>query len=294
MELVKLKYFQTIAELQNVTQAANALHIAQPSLSRALCNLEKELGLPLFDRIGKHIYLNENGKTLLRHTEVILRELEDTQRELAERKGQLNQQVSLSMHAGSKLLPELINGFQKLNPNISLQIMQQDIQSDFDKKCDITIYSSIHPANAPNSITLMEEGICLALPVSNPLSRRKSVYLSEVADEPFICLYKGKGLRTVTDEYCRMAGFSPRIVLESDSPSTVRELIAVGVGLAFIPKITWHGMDDDSNVCLVEIEEPHCTRYVNMTWRGQRYVTHSSLLLRNYIIDFFTQKSAEQ
>lgn len=288
MDLLQLQYFETLAELQNVTHAANALHVAQPALSRSLKGLEQELGLQLFHRIGKHIYLNENGKILLAHTKRIMQELADARMALEERKDLSNQQVNISMQAGTKLLPDLIRGFQARHPEIMLKINQQS-GGFLAEKCDIVIDSSMHPQNSPNTAALMEEEIYLAMPVTNPLSKRASVPLLEVAQEPFIGLYKGKALRTITDEYCNMAGFVPRIILESDNPATVRELIALGMGLAFVPKITWKGIDQDPNVILVPIECPHCIRYVNMTWRANRYVSKASLALRAYLVEFFEQ-----
>ncbi len=292
MDLIQLKYFHVLSELQHMTQAANSLHIAQPALSRTLRNLEQELGLQLFDRVGKNLCLNENGQILQRHTRVILQEVEDALRELAEQKGLVSQHVSLSMFAGSKLLPDLIRGFKQRYPDISLQIIQQGIPDEAAGKCDIMIFSSITPpSDTGNTMTLMEEEICLALPVSNPLSNRREISLADAAGEPFICLHKGKGLRTVTDEYCRIAGFSPHIILESDSPGTVRELIALGVGLAFIPMVSWQGMDKDPNVRIVKISEPRCRRYVNMTWRKSEYVSRAAVLMRKYLIEFFSDAS---
>lgn len=286
MDLTQLKYFQTLARLEHSTRAAEQLHIAQPALSRSMRKLEDELGLPLFDRVGRGLKLNENGRILLRHTNAALLEIEDAKRELAEKRGKMNRHVSVSMQAASKLLPAIIRGFNEKYPDVSLDIKQQDAGQNA-PECDIVIFSSIEPQEKANCITLMQEEICLAMPSANPLSRRKSVALNEVAGQPFICLYKGKGLRQVTDEYCRMAGFQPEIVLESDNPGTVRELTALGVGLAFIPKITWRGVGDDPGISLVEISGQKCTRCINMEWRESGYVTKASRLFKNYLVEFF-------
>ena len=293
MEIMQLKYFYTLAQVQHMTKAAKELHIAQPALSRTLRNLESELNLQLFDRAGKHIYLNENGKALLRHVKIILQELEDAERELKELKGRTDRYVSLSLHAGSSLLPEMIGGFKNKHPEIVLQIIQQDSPGTTREKCDISIYSSIEPAGSENSTVLMEEEIRIAMPLSNPLSASDSIRLTDTANEPFICLFKGAGLRVVTDEYCKMAGFSPNIVLESDSPATVRELISLGVGLSFIPMISWPNVAKDPSVKLVKITEPYCKRYVNMRWRASCYVPKASILLREYLIDFFENVSRQ-
>jgi len=295
VDFVQLRYFKTLAELQHMTHAAKSLHIAQPALSRALRKLEQELGLLLFDRDGKNIRLNENGVILLKHADNILNELDEAKRVLADRKDQTERQVSVAMYAGTQLLPDIIRSFKDKYPDISLLIMQQQDVGVWDMadKCDILIHTTIQPLEKSCCLTLIEEELCLAMPKSHPLSLAESIKLSQVAKEPFIGLHKGSGLRTITDEYCRKAGFLQRVVVESDSPGIVRNLISLGVGLAFIPKITWKGVDYGPNVSLVDIEEPHCIRYIHMTWRQNRYVSTASKIFQSYLAEFFAEAQRE-
>ena len=289
MDLVQLQYFKTLAEHEHMTQAANELHIAQPALSRMLRNLEKELGLLLFDRDGKSIRLNENGNILLYYIDNILREVEEAKNILADRKAGGERQVNLSMRAATSLLPDIIRGFRINNPDISIIITQHEASSlEMSDKCDIMIHSGMQPTVKKNSVNLAREEICLAMPLSHPLCSRGGVRLLEVAQAPFICLHKGSGLRTVTDAYCLRAGFQPKTVMESDSPSIVRDLIALGVGLAFIPKLTWAGFNYGSGISLVNIEDPRCVRYIYMTWRDNRYISSASKLFQKYLIEFFS------
>ena len=69
-----------------------------------------------------------------------------------------------------------------------------------------------------------------------------------------------------------MAGFDPNVVLESDSPETVRELIRAGIGISFIPILTWQDMEDE-HIALVPISTPHCRRYINLSWRESSYLS---------------------
>ena len=291
MDFTHLEYFKLLAKFEHMTHTANALHIAQPALSRALRKMEQYFGLPLFDRVGKHIRLNDNGKTLLAYVDRILLEMEEARVVLADRQEQAKRQVSISMYAATQLLPEIIGGFRKMYPDISLLITQQGAGTEKPAhECDIVVHSASQPMNKKNCVTLMKEEICLMLPVTHPLSTQSEVSLIQVAGAPFIGLHKGSGLRTVTDEYCQKAGFLPNVVLESDSPAIVRDLIALGVGLAFIPKISWSGMDYGPNVSLVNIKDPHCVRYVYMTWRENWYVSKASKLFQQHLIDFFKEK----
>ena len=105
MDLHSLLYFKKVAELQHLTRAAEELRVAQPSLSRTIASLEADLGVKLFDRVGKGIVLNRNGAILLRHTNNALRELEDARAELSDQEAEGNRTVTISLFAASKLFP---------------------------------------------------------------------------------------------------------------------------------------------------------------------------------------------
>ncbi len=287
MDITQLRHFKVLAETENMTRASSELHIAQPALSRTLRNLEQSFSLKFFDREGKRIYLNENGKILLKHINVVLREINDAEIELKEQRKSVDSSVNLLVHAGSKFLPELITGFKKLHPDITLNIIQQSYGEISDGKFDIGIYSSMNPADDEKSETLMVEEIGLAMPISNPLSQLDILNLSEVSNEQFLGLSKGSGLRTIVDEYCKIAGFEPNIVLESDSPSIIYDLIEEGLGVALVPMISWHNICESPAVKFVKIENPHCKRYINMTWHNNRYTSKASILMRKYLKEFF-------
>lgn len=289
MDIHSLTYFKKTAELQHMTRAAEALRVAQPSLSRTIAALEGELGVQLFDRVGKNILLNPYGEIVLRHTNTILRELEDIHTELAEARDESRRSVSISVYAASKLLPLLVKEFKREYPSIVLHIVQGDL-ADRGEEYDLSIYSSLQPGSGLHQEMLIEEDILLALPVSNPLSSRESLDLREVAQEEFICLQKGKSLRSITDNYCKVAGFDPNVILECDSPETVRELISAGVGISFIPMVTWSGMESDS-VRLVPISFPQCRRYINLSWREHGYLSPAAVLFRDFVRAYFRQKA---
>jgi len=295
MDFLQLQYFKTLAEYEHMTQAASALHIVQPALSRMLRNLEKDLGLLLFDRDGKNIRLNENGRIFLHHTNNILREIGEARSVLADRRGNSERQVRLSMYAATSFMPDIIRSFKESNPDILIKITQSGVSGEgIPDNCDILVNSSMQPPDKHNCMILLHEEILLAVPVSHPLGSRKSVRLIEVSQAPFISLHKGSGLRTVTDACCMEAGFQPKIVLESDSPSIVRDLIAFGVGLCFVPKLTWAEIDYGSEVSLVEIEDPKCVRYIYMMWSENRYVSSAAKLLQKHLTNFFAKLEKEK
>lgn len=287
METTQLKHFKVLAETENVTHAAEKLHLAQPALSRTLKNLENKYGLLLFDRNGKHLYLNENGKILLKYTNIILEGVFNMETELKEQKKMANLNVCILLNASSKFLPELVSGFKKTYPEISLTIMQKIAKKREETDFDIEIFSSMFPASDSNSVTLMEEEIGIAMPINHTFSNMKEVKLSNFKNESFLGFSEGVGLHNIIYEYCNLAGFEPKIILKSNTPSIIYDLIFQGIGITLVPLKSWKNIENSSKVRVSKIESPFCKRYVNMRWHSNKYSSNSSKCMIKYLIDFF-------
>lgn len=288
MELLQLKYFQTVAHYEHVTRAAEELHIPQPALSKTISLLEKELGVLLFDRRGKYIHLNQYGKAFLKRVEQALTAIEDGKKELNDLAGKSFGDVKLAVLAASNLLPELLSSFRKEYPHISFNLIQHFPSSITKPDFDLCISSSAIKLEGTNSIPIIKEEIFLAVPVEHPLAKRTKIQLSEVAGDNFISLKPGQGLREITDKFCQYAGFTPQIIFESDDPATVRGLIRAGQGIAFIPAITWGG-STGSSMKLLHIEEPACERTISLSYNVERYLPQAALLFRQFAIDYFAK-----
>jgi len=282
MEIQYLKYFKRVAELEHMTKASEELLISQPALSKTIKDMEKELNVKLFNRVGKNIILNENGDVLLKYTNLILNSLGDLKKELQDMNDSRKNTVNFSMQAASKLLPDILSGFKRKHPNIKFAIKQH--KDDVD--CDLVINSSKDKITANNVIPLLEEEILLAVPNDHILANRKEISLEELSEEKFISLQKGTSLCDITREYCLLAGYEPNVILESDDPSTIRGLISVGIGVCFFPSITWRNVAD-SNIKLLSITNDYFKRFINVSWNEDRYLSHSTILYRDYLIDFF-------
>lgn len=290
MELLQLKYFVTVARFEHMTRAAEELRIAQPALSKTISTLEKSLGVLLFDRRGKHIQLNQCGRTFLKRVNQALAELEDGQRELADLRGETFGDIKLAVLVGSNLLPDLLSSFRVEHPHISFNLLQHFSRSVTGQDFDLCISSSPLKLQGIANRTLLTEEIFLAVPAEHRLAKRNSIRLSEVSDDGFINLKHGKALRDKTDSFCQYAGFTPHIIFESDDPATVRGLIKAGQGIAFIPAITWGGFAGSSMV-LLHVEEPVCNRTIELSWTVERYLPQAARLFCKFTIDYFAKLS---
>lgn len=302
MDLLQLKYFQTVARLEHMTRAAKELSIAQPSLSQTIARLEDELGVPLFEREGRHIRLNAFGRALLQHVEHLFGELDEARQELADLAGTEQGQIALSVIV-PQILPELLGAFRDLHPHISFRLFHQHtpqaMQQQLERgEVDLCITS---PLLEPEDICqqedigwvpLLNEEIYLAVPPDHPLAERESIHLSEVAHDSFISLKPGDSFRDLTDRFCRQAGFAPRIVFEGDETETIRGLVRAGLGVCFIPRLMVRSIPH-LTARVLPVAEPRCRRQLWLAWRKTHYLSQAAQQFRTFVIQYFRQLEQE-
>ena len=258
MDIQRLKYFYTVARLEHVTRAAEELHVSQPSLTQAMHLLEDELDVPLFKKQGRRIALTEFGARLKERLDFLLPQFEDLQKEMQSLKKTVNKTVRLNILAASSFVINAIMRYKKGNEEAIFDFEQSDVKAD----CDIVI--------ATNGVELIkdrkyskrcvkEEEIYLAVPRQSRYAGYSSIELSEVKDENFIMLSSLRLFGVICNKFCQIAGFSPKILFESDSPMAVQNIISMGAGVAFWPEYSW-GKIKDKNVVLVPISAPVCKR----------------------------------
>lgn len=258
MELNQLKYFLDVAESQHVTKSAEKMHIAQPTLTKAIHRLEEELGVPLFLPKGRNIILSEYGKYLQKRLSPILSELDHLPAQLKNMAQLEDKTVRLNVLAASALLVDAVIQYNKTHEQLNFELTQT-LQSD---SHDISVSTGTMQPSAmqknQQSFTLSEK-VFLAVPSSHPLAEKDTIELREAANEGFISLMGSRQFRSICDRFCYQAGFSPRIIFESDNPATVKNMIAAQMGIGFWTEFTW-GKLDHTDVKLLEISNPTCQR----------------------------------
>jgi DNA-binding transcriptional LysR family regulator len=291
MDLLQLKYFQTVARMEHMTKAARQLYIAQPSLSQTIARLEEELGVPLFDRQGRQIRLNQFGKAFLRRVERIFGELEDARHEIADLAGMERGRIALAVVI-PQILPDLLRAFLVEHPLVNFHLFHQHssptVQQQLEQgEIDLCITSPQIEQSDIGWITLMSEEIYLMVPPGHRLAGHRSIDLSEVEHEPFISLKPGNTIRDLTDGFCRQAGFTPKVAFEGDEPSTIRGLITAGLGVGFVSELVLQGVADPSVLVPLHIDEPRCQRVIGLAWRKEHYLSQAAQQFREFVIQYF-------
>lgn len=258
MELQKLRYFYTVAKYQHVTKAAEAINIAQPALTQAIKSLETELGVPLFEKRGRNIVLTEYGEFLQHRLEQVLPQLDVIPAELEQIKNRVNKTVKLNILAASSFVIDSIVAYRNQNSDVVFDFEQ----NAFRHGCDIVIKTNGFEQSTGNEYSrrcVKQENIFLAVPKGSEYASLRSVELERVKDEEFVLLSSSRQFGIICNKFCSSAGFLPKILFESDSPSAVQNIISTGSGVAFWPEYSW-GNVNNKNVVLLPISSPVCSR----------------------------------
>lgn len=258
MELTQLHYFAVLAQVEHMTRAAGQLHIAQPALTRSIRRLEQELGVQLVAPKGRGIALTPCGRLLADRLAVPLAQLDALPAQLQSFAAGGSRRVHLAVLAASAAVTEAVIAYQTRCPDVTFTVAQHQAGADWDV-CVSTCadgggqtLGEPAPAQAP-----LSEEILLAVPARSPFAS-DSIRLEQARAEGFICLAGSRQFRSICDRFCHRAGFAPRVVFESDSPATVRGLIAVGSGVGFWPAASWGS--PGSGVRLLRMKDQVCRR----------------------------------
>lgn len=282
MDLLQLKYFQTVANMQHLSNAAKKLHIAQPALTQTIHRLEAELGIQLFDRIGRNIYLNDAGRILLQYTDQIFNSLDDAKAQLKDLTEQQKKTVTLSIHAASHHLPALLNQIKASCPNIHINVYMQNAD------CDLSIYSSHEKAISSAQICLLEETIMLALPKAHPLALQDKITLLDLEKVSFVSLSEDTSLYQTIQFYISQKNIELQNEIITDNPSIMRQLLLQNNYAAFVPSITWYDFSDGTLI-YKQVEGLSMKRYLYLCQRSNRYLSDYASQCKDIIINYFTQ-----
>lgn len=284
MELMQIRYFLETARTKHMTNSAKNLHITQPALTQAIRRREKDLGVPLFTAKGRNIVLTEYGRYLQKKLEPLMEQLDAVPEQLKMMVALEGETIHMNVLAASSLVMEAIIEYKKGHEDINFQL-QQNSESEL---YDIAVTTKLfYQGTEENSFACAEE-IYLAVPRNQRYQGRTSVRLEETSEEGFISLLGSREFRYICDRFCQHAGFTPKIIFESDNPSAVKNMIAANMGIGFWPEFTW-GSIENENVRLLKIEEPVCQRdiiiHYNRNKTDSRNVTDFYEFLTNFFAD---------
>jgi DNA-binding transcriptional LysR family regulator len=288
MELRHLRYFEAVARHSHVTRAAAELHIAQPALSKQISQLEHELGVALFDRVGRNVRLTEAGESLMPHARAVMAQVEAARAEMAERIGLRKGRATVGAPptVGTQLLPSVLATFNKRYPGIELRLHEAGVQTLLDLlETGITDVAVVTlPVDDENLtvVSIFTEEMVIAVWHEHHLAGRSEVMISELQGEPWVLSPENYELREAALVACERAGFTPRVVLDGGETDTLLRFVAAGVGIALVPRLAVQGASD---LVALRVSDQKLQRSLGVVWRGDRVASPAARALREFLVE---------
>jgi DNA-binding transcriptional LysR family regulator len=243
MEVRQLQIFRTLAEELNFTRTAEKVHTVQSNVTAQIKALEEELGVPLFDRLGRRVTLTDAGRRFQPFAEQALAAMEQGERAIrngTEPSGPLR--ISAPESQLTYRLPRVLRTFRRRFPNVEVAFrphMGDALAFELETgKLDLVIDMCDAPSNpAHRSIRLQTERVSLFGDSSHPLTKRRTVKPADLAGQTLLLTEAGCGYRAKLDRVLALQNIRPGNITEFSSVEAMKQCVCVGMGLALLPAI---------------------------------------------------------
>lgn len=239
MRLLQLRYFKDVGETLSISKAAEKNSIPQPAMSRAIIELENELGRPLFDRVKKRLYLTQDGVAFLEEVEQMFYYLDKGIKRVQHKDTmELSGKITLLLRHPYQPVLDCIQKFSELHPLVKFNITSQsDYKYGEENNIDFCIGCTGLQNQFNHRLSLFHVQVMLALPANHPLAERRKISLYELENEDFLAQGPESLIWRNALTHCKKEGFEPHVKVSSDDPYCFKALLDTGSYVAFVPAV---------------------------------------------------------
>lgn len=239
-----LRLFQAIAQMSNITRAAQTQHLSLPAASARVKALEERVGVPLLLRQARGVRLTSAGEAFLHHARAILLQTEQLRSDLQEYTRGLRGHVRIHANttAVTDILPAVLPAFLKANPKVNVELQErqnpQIALGVLDGRADLGIVSTRIDAPGLRAIHFSTDSLVLVVPKGHRLARRKQVAFAQTLDEAHVSMPAGSTIREQLARATALLGQPLRLRVELSSFDAVCRMVAAGVGIGIVPQMS--------------------------------------------------------
>ncbi len=257
--LPQLRVFEASARLGCFARAAEELHLAQPTVSVQIKKLSETVGFPLFEQVGKHIYLTDAGQRVYAGCHDVFRALSSLEERLTEMRGLDSGHLQFAVTSTAKYFaPRLLGAFIQRYPGVetSLQIHNRSTLIERLRNNEDDLYMFADP---PDQQEVMVQAI-LSNPLvvfarnDHPMAGEIDIALARLANEPFLIRERGSGTRMATLKLFEQHGLTPKIRMELSTNEAIREAILAGLGVSILSRYTFGLEPEQTKLVCLDVE----------------------------------------
>ncbi|WP_459207275.1 LysR family transcriptional regulator [Pseudomonas sp. MLB6B] len=241
MTLRQLQIFNEVCDLRSYSRAAEEMSLTQPAVSLQIRQLEELVGQPLFEYVGKKLYLTEAAEALQRASRDIFGRLESLDMQLSDMQGSLQGQLKLAIESSAKyFVPHVFAAFKRRNPEVNLTLTvvnrAQAIRRLSDNRDDLLIMSMVPQDMGLDFLPFLNNPIVAVAPNDHSLSQRQQLRLQDLEPYTLLVREQGSGTRKACEEYFKEKRVHFTDTLEVASGEAQRECVVAGLGIALLTR----------------------------------------------------------
>ena len=239
--LRQLQVFETVARLLSYSRAAEALYLSQPAVSMQIKQLEESIGLPLFEQMGKKIFLTEAGRELFPCSCAITQQLADMDVLFRDMKGLEHGRLNISVvSTANYFTPQLLAKFCQRHPNIkvTLNVANRDavLQQVADNATDLAVMGQPPESSDIVAEPFMKNPLVVIAPPGHPLCKLKRIKLNRLEQETFLLREQGSGTRGAMERFFAKHGIQVHAGMEMGTNEAIKQAVQAGMGLGILSR----------------------------------------------------------
>ncbi len=256
LTLRQLDILEAVAQCGSFSRASAELHLTQPAVSMQVKQLEDSLGLPLFEHIGKRIYLTEAGREVLETSRAVHRELANLENALADLQGMKGGSLTVSVaSSASYLAARLIAAFRQTHPDVRVNLNAVNretlLQQLAENSVDLVLMGQPPEGHDLEAQPFLENPLVVIASPNHPLAKAHDIPLERLAEEPFLGREPGSGTRNVVEKFFEANGLKLKAAMEMNKNEAIKQAVEAGLGVGVVSQ---HGELATRNLCILDVQ----------------------------------------
>ncbi len=282
MEVRDLQVFISVAKHLNYTRAGEEVHLSQPSVSVRIKQLESQLGVKLFEQLGKKVALTEAGQLLVPYANRVIRAVEDARLAIEELQGldRGSLRIGASTTPGMYIIPRTIARFKKFHPQIEVHLGIRDTREIEDgvirNEFDFGFVGGHLAGDEVDVLPWLTDELVLIVPPRHRLASKKIVKRDDLVNEKFIGRESGSATRATVADRLKEWEIQLETVMEMENPESVKKAVQSGLGIAFISKFAVETELKAKALAAVRIPKLAISRELKIVYRKDKHLSRAA------------------
>lgn len=292
--LRQLQVFEAVARHLSFSRAAEELHLTQPAVSMQIRQLEASVGLPLFEQIGKKIFLTEAGNEVYHYSRSIAQQLTEAEAVLSEMKGLRRGRLNISVvSTANYFAPQLLALFCQRNQDVTLSLKvvnrEELLHQLASNEMDLGVMGQPPEGLDIVAEPFMENPLVVVAPPSHPLVTERDIPLSRLAQETFIVREQGSGTRSAMERFFQQHGLNLATGMEMSTNEAIKQAVQAGMGLGVVSVHTIALELETRRLVVLDVESFPILRHWYVIHRKGKRLSAMAQAFKDFLLKEATQ-----